>query len=121
MHNEDVHIHAPRPRLHGTTVHDHRVPANAVRVAAFGDSLMWGQGLRRDERFTAEIAKLIPMLQPYNGRQAAVTWDESRSGAKIRARGDDRHAFVDRFPALFADATARRRFLDGSDESPASN
>jgi hypothetical protein len=96
------------------------VPAPATRVAAFGDSVMWGQGLNRQDRFTARIAALLPALAPPLGQQPAmIVADASRSGSQIRARADQRTAFVDTFPALFDNGRARSRFLDGTDERPA--
>ncbi|MFC8668545.1 hypothetical protein [Streptomyces sp. NPDC057199] len=90
----------------------------AVQVAAFGDSAMWGQGLERDKRYTALLVNgLIPALY---GRPAQLVWDKSRSGAKIRARGDDREVFLDRYPAVFQNLLERKIFFEGSNDTPAS-
>ena len=106
----------------------------ATQVAAFGDSLMWGQGLNRKDRFTELITALLPAIS--GGQPAVVAADASRSGAQIRARGDQgtttslsggrvrdhrsqRSKFVDTFPALFAGERERTAFLDGTDERPA--
>jgi GDSL-like Lipase/Acylhydrolase family len=95
---------------------DQIAPPDRVRVAAFGDSLMWGQGLRRNERFTALITAALP--KEHGGKAAVVAADASRSGAKIRARGLDRQGFQETFPALFTPAQIRP-FLEGKNESPA--
>jgi hypothetical protein len=33
-----------------------------VRVAAFGDWAMWGQGLRRQDRYTALLLQMLPAI-----------------------------------------------------------
>lgn len=86
-----------------------------VNVAAFGDSLMWGQGLRRQGRFTELIARALPAL--FERRQPDIVWDESRSGAKIRARGDDRPTFADQFPTYFRPGELPR-FLESKTDLP---
>src|SRR5260221_5993935 len=98
-----------------------------ARVAAFGDSLMWGQGLNRTDRFTELITRALPEI--LGRQQGIVAWDRSRSGAKISDRSrtgakvrdhrDSREVFLDRFPSYFHNDTERARFLDGSDDSPA--
>jgi hypothetical protein len=87
-----------------------------TQVAAFGDSLMWGQGLNRNERFTQQIVALLPAIL---GKPAVVAADNSRSGAQIRGVGDQRNNFVDTFPGLFASARERTAFLDGKGDRPA--
>ena len=87
-----------------------------MRFAAFGDSLMWGQGVARDDRFSALIAKDIGARHKRDGR---VAYDRSRSGAQIKVRdGSDREHFVDTYPSLFATEDEEKRFLEG-DERPA--
>jgi hypothetical protein len=93
------------------------------RVAAFGDSLMWGQGLNRTDRFTSLITGALRAVLG-KGRGGMVSADASRSGAQIRARSDQRTQFpdqrtqfLDTFPSLFHGGRQRRRFLDGTDES----
>jgi hypothetical protein len=86
-------------------------------IAAFGDSLMWGQGVARHERFsllTAQgIRKLVP--NPTDGPML----DRSRSGAQIKVRdGSDREDFADTYPSLLPTDTAVDAFLQG-DESAA--
>jgi hypothetical protein len=90
---------------------------NTTNVAAFGDSLMWGQGLNRQDRFTAQIARALPQI--LGTQQAVVSADTSRSGAQIRGRSDERTTFVDRFPALFPNQAAIEAFLQGRSEQPA--
>jgi hypothetical protein len=89
---------------------------STTQVGAFGDSLMWGQGLNRNERFTELITALLPAIL---GQPAVVAADASRSGAQIRGVGDQRKNFVDTFPALFASARERTAFLDGKGDRPA--
>ena len=108
-------------------------PPDQARVAAFGDSLMWGQGLNRTDRFTALIARALPEIL---GRQEGiVAWDQSRSGAQIRDRiprvfdhrtqfpiqvfVDQHTQFLDTFPSLFHGRRQEQRFIQGTDESPA--
>src|SRR5262249_21714249 len=86
-------------------------------IAAFGDSLMWGQGLNRQDRFTARIAQAVPQI--LGTQQAVVSADASRSGAQIRGRSDQRTTFVDRFPTLFRNQAAIDAFLQGRNERPA--
>jgi lysophospholipase L1-like esterase len=67
-----------------------RAPRDQFRVAAFGDSLMWGQGLRRADRFawliTNDLAAAVK-------RNAVLVADASRSGAQINA-GDKERALI---------------------------
>jgi hypothetical protein len=102
----------PRAVAAGVTVTN----APALRVAAFGDSLMWGQGLRRAERFTALITTA---LRAEVGRGVTLVWDRSRSGAEIRATGDQRVTFVDTYPHLFPNGRGQDRFVAGTDDTPA--
>jgi len=92
-------------------------PPNTTNVAAFGDSLMWGQGLNRQDRFTELIAQALPQI--LGTQRAIVSSDASRSGAQIRGRSDQRTTFVDRFPTLFPNQAAIDAFLQGSNEQPA--
>lgn len=90
-------------------------PLGKVRIAAFGDSLMWGQGLDRKSTFAELTAREI-------GKQhnltATTIHNLARSGAKIRPRDDDRQHFLDLFPHLFSGKTERELFLKG-EEKPA--
>jgi hypothetical protein len=74
-------------------------------VAAFGDSLMWGQGLRRSDRFSELITRELAKRQ---AKTAKLVFDDSRSGAKIRASQPEYVDFVDTNPSLFAAGTAIR-------------
>jgi hypothetical protein len=91
-------------------------PAGSLQVAAFGDSLMWGQGNRRQDRFSALFTG---RLRARVGQPGVLVWDSSRSGAKIGALPGERESFVDAYPFLFPDAATRRAFLDDRDESRA--
>jgi hypothetical protein len=96
----------------GPVVRDRRY----VRIAAFGDSLMWGQGLNRNDRFTALIAKEIGRRVK---RIPQIVYDRSRSGAKITGRatkfGTDAMRFVDYYPHLFPGGRGITAFLRGQD------
>ncbi|TBY81712.1 SGNH/GDSL hydrolase family protein [Rhizobium leguminosarum] len=95
-------------------------PPEPLRIAAFGDSLMWGQGLPRDRTFVRQIAAGLGKLHK---RKAAIAVDRSRSGAQIMPRAtnrtDQREQFLDRFPTLFTNRPQRARFRSGEDEGPA--
>jgi GDSL-like Lipase/Acylhydrolase family len=91
-------------------------PPDHWRVAAFGDSLMWGQGLNRTDRFTQLITRALPAMLG-KARTGIVSADASRSGAQIRARSDQRTLFPDTFPSLFHGRRQQRRFIEGTDES----
>jgi hypothetical protein len=93
------------------------IAPSTANVAAFGDSLMWGQGLDRQDRFTARIAQALPQI--LGTQRAVVSADASRSGAQIRGRSDQRATFVDRFSALFPSQAAIDAFLQGRNEQPA--
>ncbi|WP_411700460.1 hypothetical protein [Conyzicola sp.] len=118
----------PKPR---TTQGDAgNAPHDETKVAAFGDSLMWGQGLPRDKRFSVLFVDRLPILT--KRRPASLVWDASRSGAQIKARENrifgrffesvlysDRAKFLDRFPKYFANADQRKAFIAGEDDGPA--
>ncbi len=62
---------------------DHRTDEVWTRLAAFGDSIMWGQGLRRNRRLYRRIAALLP--KPSGSQQSpGLVHDGSRSGAQYR-------------------------------------
>lgn len=86
-------------------------------MAAFGDSLMWGQGLRREDRFAWLVAEALAAAA---GMSLAMVADRSRSGAQINANLAERQQFIDTFIEQFVDRAARRRFRAG-DESAAEN
>lgn len=114
--NPDQNVAAP--------INDVVAPPDFFRIAAFGDSLMWGQGLKRNETF---VALIEAALEEHHGKKASVPVNRSRSGAQIMARADpddrsdQREGFLDRFPALFPDATARAMFRSGEDEGRAND
>jgi lysophospholipase L1-like esterase len=94
-------------------------PPEPLRVAAFGDSLMWGQGLNRHETFATLIARA---LATHHKQKVEISVNRSRSGAQIKARNDpetrrdQREEFLDRFPFLFPDGQTRDAFASGADE-----
>lgn len=93
-------------------------PSDRFNIAAFGDSLMWGQGLKREETFVSLIAR---GLQKVTGKRVGVAVNRSRSGAQIMDRGREREAFLDTFPTLFTNRPQRERFRSGEDEGRASD
>jgi hypothetical protein len=95
------------------------VKPDQLRVAAFGDSLMWGQGLARTERFARIITDALAIEHQ---KPATLVIDRPRSGAEIEADAAQRDAFRDTFPDVFAGSSpmVQKRFLDGSDERLAS-
>lgn len=98
-------------------------PAGALQVAAFGDSLMWGQGVRRQDRYAARFARLLQdasLLQGTVGLQGALVWDSSRSGACISVENPlERDEFHDTYPHLFPNAASVADFMAGRSEGPA--
>ena len=94
------------------------VAPQRMRFAAFGDSLMWGQGLARETRFSVLVAQGIGKL---HGREGKLVFDKSRSGAQIAAGESDRPDFVDTYPNCFDTPNEVHRFLTQGDrdETPA--
>jgi NAD(P)-dependent dehydrogenase (short-subunit alcohol dehydrogenase family) len=76
---------------------------------------MWGQGLKRADRFSWRIAKA---LAADAGKKLVLVADRPRSGAEILAGAAKREGFVDTHPQLFKSRTAAKRFIDG-DQSAA--
>src|SRR5450755_2253075 len=87
--------------------------ATRLRIAAFGDSLMWGQGLRRSERFSELFTAA---MQREAGKTGDFFWDRSRSGAKISEQDQERDNFIDAYPFLF-DIAAVTSFNNGDEEA----
>ena len=106
-----------------------------LRVAVLGDSAMWGQGLRHDDKFAVLAANRIAVAQ---GRTAVISPFSPRSGAKLLAAEldgtaavtlpsgatrrfptGDRAEFYDWYPALFRTDDKVLAFFDGRDEGPA--
>lgn len=115
----------PRTRLPGEATHSDststavRVPAagtTATTFAAFGDSLMWGQGVARTHTFATVIARLAPLV--LGNRTGTMVWDNSRSGAQITATREDRTGFLNDYPALFRPGETAK-FIQGLDDTPA--
>jgi hypothetical protein len=88
-----------------------------LQVAAFGDSIMWGQGNNRPDRFSM---RFTTGLKARVGKQGVLVWDASRSGAKVRELPGEREQFADVYPSLFTTVPARTAFLNGTDDTPAS-
>jgi hypothetical protein len=90
--------------------------AGELQVAAIGDSLIWGQGNRRQDRFSALFTA---QLQGSVGKPGKLVWDSSRSGATIRSKRREREEFVDTYPDLFPSGAGEAAFISGSNHSPA--
>jgi hypothetical protein len=96
-----------------------------VKVACFGDSLMWGQGLKNEQKFKTLI---VHALRGELGKTAGIVYDRSRSGAKITGSPKDRAEFVETYPELFPGgkgldafkANGKEGGIFGKDEFPAS-
>lgn len=87
------------------------------RVATFGDSLMWGQGIPEERKFSHVIMKALARR---HGLPGTIAYGRPRSGAHIDdGIGSSKDEFVDTFPSLFASDQAEKNFLRG-DESVAS-
>ena len=92
------------------------LPSTPTNYAALGDSLMWGQGVARHERFSLLTFQGIRALP--NQPQGDLH-DRSRSGANIKVReGSDREHFADTYPSLLPTSADVDAFLQG-DESAA--
>ena len=94
----------------------HEDPPPEFRVAALGDSLVWGQGLKREDRF---VHLFTTGLSSRIGKRGRLVWDSARSGAQIDASSAQRQRFIDTYPGLFPTSESRDQFFLGVDESPA--
>ncbi|NNN37263.1 hypothetical protein HLK59_44415 [Streptomyces sp. S3(2020)] len=112
------------------------MPGDSLRVAVIGDSAMWGQGLRSQDKFAVLAARRIAAA---SGRTLVVAISSARSGAKLVATDDrnrrrtvqlpsgttrrvpsgDHYAFYDTFPAFFTTDAQALDFFAGRDESMA--
>ncbi len=104
-------IRPPRPDAVATSATALGTPGAEFRVAAFGDSLMWGQGLRRADQFSWLIKEQLGIAAK---KTPVLVADRSRSGAQIDERAVQRQEFVSRFPEVFKSRTERTRFIDGT-------
>ena len=94
-----------------------QAPTTSTNYAALGDSLMWGQGVARDRRFSLLTVQGIRALpnQPQGDFH-----DRSRSGANIKVRdGSTREDFADDNPSLLPTPADVDAFLVKGDESAA--
>ena len=88
-------------------------------VAAVGDSIMWGQGLKDEQKFVNLAAGNIAK---HLGKTPSLEWFSAHSGAKIfagetaAAAQRSRESFVDTYPTLFKDPNRRQEFLAGKNE-----
>ncbi|MCB9235153.1 MAG: hypothetical protein H6581_26090 [Bacteroidia bacterium] len=83
-----------------------------MKFVAFGDSVMWGQGLKEEHKFVIKAAQGIAARE---GKTWEVT-NYAHSGAVIRADENKRRTFVEHFPWLFANQAAIDNFMNGKDE-----
>lgn len=99
-----------------------------TRIACFGDSVMWGQGLERADRFSQQI---VDRLTASSGTPGTIVHDLSRSGARItvpdnaadatrngvliKDHRSSRHDFVSLYPHLFAGDADREAFVRGDE------
>ena len=87
------------------------LPSTPTNYAAFGDSLMWGQGVARDKRFSQLTFQGISALP---NQPKGKFLDRSRSGANIKVRdGSDREDFADDHPSLLPTPADVDAFLQG--------
>ena len=101
---------------------------NEFRVLACGDSVMWGQGLKKEEKFAYLATKQIGALV---GRPARVVLHAARSGAtlnvappKAASTGNNnlllgqkkRERFVDDYPWAFPTKKSKDWFLIHTDQ-----
>jgi hypothetical protein len=86
-------------------------------VYAVGDSIMWGQGLDTDKKFAMRAAMSLAQARGLTPKLKL----RAHSGARIKARREDRDTFADRFPALWDNDDERDAFRDSAvpDERPA--
>ncbi|MFM9903019.1 MAG: hypothetical protein ACKVQJ_00440 [Pyrinomonadaceae bacterium] len=65
--------------------------ANAERpfeMLAIGDSVVWGQGLQHDHKFSTLVAKWIENEKLTNGRKVSLYYGNAHSGASVTFRDD---------------------------------
>jgi hypothetical protein len=88
-----------------------------LRVVVLGDSVMWGQGLRDEDKFAFKSAQAIGQLL---GRQVDIVINTARSGACIRAGRTEAEAkrkraeFVATYPSMFKSRKLRDDFIENN-------
>lgn len=84
------------------------------KAAVFGDSVMWGQGLRREDKFAeraiVEIGKIL-------NKTPKMEINSAHSGAPMRADADARKRFYETNTYLFKTNNDRIRFLNDNNQS----
>ena len=94
-----------------------RSSVTPTNYAAFGDSLMWGQGVARDKLFSLLTFQGIRALP---NQPQGKSLDRSRSGAQIKVRdGSVREDFADDYPSLLPTPADVDAFVVKGDESAA--
>lgn len=91
---------------------ENTINVDGFGVAAFGDSVMWGQGLNRSDRFAWQVANQLAADEKKSVRMLA---DRSRSGAQISASRAERSRFRLTFPEMFRSRAERIRFINGDE------
>jgi lysophospholipase L1-like esterase len=97
--------------------------AAILKVVVLGDSVMWGQGLQEEDKFTTKSVKEIGKLLD---RNAEISTNFAHSGAQIISTQQQRQKYVNVYPKRFAmDATRNpfpselaKGFINKKDENP---
>lgn len=96
-----------------------------LKVAACGDSVMWGQGLLPTETFVSIVSERLAAVRGADlefvlpsGVNSSLMRGSARSGAKIKAPKKAAADFVNTFPALF-DKTTGPEFVEGAERNRA--
>jgi hypothetical protein len=93
-----------------------------LNVVVLGDSVMWGQGLREEDKFSTQAVQQIGALLQ---REAVIVRNMAHSGASIRSARtqdemkDERKAFVDTYPSLFHAPGSEEDFIEHNNQEPA--
>ncbi len=93
------------------------MPRPPMKMVAFGDSVVWGQGLQHEQKFVVQAAREIAAFEGTTlvGGDVELL---AHSGAIIDSSFAEREAFSDRWEYLFGrdrNATARIDFITGKD------
>lgn len=87
-----------------------------MKMVAFGDSIVWGQGLRHEQKFVVQAARRIAAIEGTSlvGGDVELL---AHSGAIIDSSFAEREAFTNRWAYLFGpdrNAVARTEFISGT-------
>jgi hypothetical protein len=84
-------------------------------VHAFGDSIMWGQGLPKEKKFVYVVAKYLAAL---HGKEYTTPVMSARSGALLTRPANDvaaRRRFMDIYSEVLPNDAQRNDFRGGND------